>query len=357
MSLMSRFWNTISETAESAVESVKETASDVAETVEEAAESAYDSVSETASDVAETVEEAAESAYDTAGDAVDAVDDAAESTYDAVSEGAEAVYDAASDAVDTVKEEVTEAYEDSYLGRDDAARKEVENLTPDDIQHMPTADRNKLMKELQEGWFSDEDKEATKKLFSVKYLDPEFEKIDDNNRKEMIDKFKTDPAFKEARDNWETLTEAKRVEIMQKAVDYQADAYDIPKTTIATYSNDDPTDFGYYSHRDGKLYINGHDAALKNGGFDEAIDTAVHENGHRYQATLIDKLEAGEIKEGDPLYNQAMTFKLNDTQRGFYVQPPGDTPSVDTGDEYFTQPQENHSRITGTAVQQAGIGK
>ncbi|MSU80495.1 MAG: hypothetical protein EXS16_20705 [Gemmataceae bacterium] len=324
MSLMSSFWEKISSTAESAVESVKETASDVADAVEDAAESASE-----------------------------AVEDAVE----AVSDGAEAVYDVASDAAETVEEKVTGAYENSYFGRDDAARPEVENLTPDEIQHMPTADRNRLMKELQEGWFSDEDKEATKKLFSVKYLDPEFEKIDDDNRKKMIDKFKADPAFKEARDNWETLTEAKRVEIMQKAVDYQAEAYDIPKTTIATYSNDDPTDLGYYRHSDGKLYINGHDAALKNGGFDEAIDTAVHENGHRYQATLIDQLEAGKIKEGDPLYNQAMTFKLNDTQRGFYVQPPGDTPSVDTGDEYFTQPQENHSRITGTAVQQAGIGK
>src|SRR5262249_25950300 len=114
--------------------------------------------------------------------------------------------------------------------------------------------------------------------------------------------------------------------------------------------------YGYYRHSDGKLHINAHPSALKGGGFDEAIDTAVHENGHRYQHTLIDKLNAGEIKPGDPLYNQAMTFKLND---GYYVQPVehGKKPTPNTGPEYSTQPMENHSRITGTKVQQAGIGK
>jgi hypothetical protein len=192
----------------------------------------------------------------------------------------------------------------------------------------------------------------------VKSLDPEFEKMDKKNRQKMIDALKNDPEFKKARDNWETLTEAERVAVMQKAVDHQAAAYGIPKTTIATYSNDNAGDYGYYDHDDGKLYVNAHDAALKNGGFDEAIDTAVHENGHRYQSTLIDQLEAGKIKKGDPLYDQAMTFKLNDTKHGYYVQPPraGST-SVDRGKEYFTQPQENHSRITGKAVQDAGIGK
>jgi hypothetical protein len=172
----------------------------------------------------------------------------------------------------------------------------------------------------------------------------------------MIDKIKSDPAFKNARENWDKLSEKQRVDIMQKAVDYQADAYGIPKTTIETYSEDDPTDYGYYRHSDGKLHINAHDSALKNGGFDEAIDTAVHENGHRYQHMLVDKLNNDEIKEGDPLYNQAMTFKMND---GYYVQPvkKGKSPTPNTGPEYFTQPMENHSRTTGSAVQAAGIGK
>jgi hypothetical protein len=210
---------------------------------------------------------------------------------------------------------------------------------------------------MQKGGWTDDKKAAAKKLYSQKYLDPEFEKIDKVNRKNMIEKMKADPDFKKARDNWKKLTTKERVAIMKKAIDYQADAYGIPKTTITTYSKADPKDFGFYRHKDGMLHINDNDLALKDGGFDEAIDTAVHENAHRYQATLIDQLDAGKIKPGDPLYDQAMTFKLNDTKHGFYVQPPEKNPSANTGDEYFTQPQENHSRITGAAVQKARLGK
>jgi hypothetical protein len=254
-------------------------------------------------------------------------------------------------------DEITKKLDDAgFFSRDNVARAEVDKLTPDELEHLPAPVRNRLLKELQSGWTSDEDKAAMKKLFSVKTLDPEFEKMDDANRKKMIEKIKTDPAFKDAREHWDTLSPEKRVEIMQKAADYQADAYGIPKTTIETYDNDDATDYGYYRHSDGKLHINANDKALKDGGFDEAIDTAVHENGHRYQHMLIDKLNNGEIKEGDPLYNQAMTFKLND---GYYVQPvkKGESPTPNTGPEYFTQPMENHSRITGSEVQRAGIGK
>lgn len=254
----------------------------------------------------------------------------------------------------------------NYFTRDDVAREWADKLKNEvvspgpppvtAISFLPTNVRNRMMQELQDGVFSDDDKVAMKKLVSEKYLDPEFEKIDKANRAKMIEKLKSDPAFKDARDNWETLKPEERIAIMQKAVDYQADAYGIPKTTIKTYSNNSATDYGYYRHSDGVLYVNAHDAALKDGGFDEAIDTAVHENGHRQQNTLIDKLNAGEIKPGDPLYNQAMTFKLNSTTDGFYVQPPRKKKDINRGPEYFTQPLENHSRITGTAVQNAKIG-
>jgi hypothetical protein len=215
-----------------------------------------------------------------------------------------------------------------------------------------------LLQELQGGDLSDEDKAACKKLYSVTTLDPEFEKLDNAHRKAMIEKLKTDPAFKHARDNWEKLTEAERIAIMKKAVDIQGEAYGIPETTIETYSETfPPPSYGYYKRDDGILHVNAHDDALKSGGFDEAIDTAVHENEHRYQAMLIDKLKAGEIKPGDALYNQAMAFKLNDVKDGFCVQPTRERSSPDRGDEYLTQPKEHHARLTGAAVQNAGIGK
>ena len=77
---------------------------------------------------------------------------------------------------------------------------------------------------------------------------------------------------------------------------------------------------------------------------------------------MIDNLspppDPPKIKPGDPEYNQAVSFKLNEPRRGFYVQPKpkGQPVTPNTGPEYFTQPQENHSRRTGAAVKNAKIG-
>jgi hypothetical protein len=237
--------------------------------------------------------------------------------------------------------------------RADVAKTAANALTKDEIKHLPTAVRNRLLEEMQKGGLKDDEKAAAKKLYSQTYLDPQFEKIDKANRTKMLEKMKADPDFKKARDNWTTLSTKQRVAIMKKAIDYQAEVYGVSKTKIKTYSKADSRNFGFYRHSDGLLHINRNDAALKDGGFDEAIDTAVHENAHHYQSELVDQLDAGKIKPGDPLYDQAMTFKLND---GFYVQPPKKKPSADTGKEYFTQPKENHSRILGRAVKKAQLG-
>ena len=244
--------------------------------------------------------------------------------------------------------------------RGDVAKAAAKGLSEEEVKALPAAVRNRLLSEMAKGGLTDDEKSACKVLFSEKYLDPKFEKIDDENQKKLIGKMKADPEFKKERDNWATLTEAERVAALKRAVNYQAEAYGIPETTIATYSKNDSGDYGHYSHDDGKLYINSNDAALKDGGFDEAIDTAVHENAHRYQYTLIDQIDAGTLKPGDPLYDQGMTLKLNAAKGGFYVQPKAkatDAATPGTGDEYFTQPKEYNSRRLGEAVQQAGIGK
>jgi hypothetical protein len=250
-------------------------------------------------------------------------------------------------------DEISKKLDDAnYFTRDNVAREAVKGLSADDIQHLPTPVRNRLMQELEAGYTSDDDKAALKKLYSAKYLDPEFEKIDNAKRQAMLDKIKKDPAFKTARENWDHLSDKERAEVMNKVIDYQAAEFGIPHTTVEPYDETDPLMNGYYKHSEGKLYLS--KDMMKNKGFDKALETSIHENDHRYQSTLVDKLNAGEIKEGDPLYNQAMTFKLNNA---YYVQPPGDEPSADTGDEYFTQPMENHSRINGDAIRTAGVGK
>jgi hypothetical protein len=249
--------------------------------------------------------------------------------------------------------------------RDDIARDWVKTLSPDEVKSMPSEVRNRLLEEMQDGTFSDEDKEGCKKLYSQNFLDPVFEKLDDEKRKKLIETMKNDPAFKDARDNWDKWPaaekEAKRIAILKKAADYQAEAFGIAKTDVVAYSPKNPDGTlrpqrkGEYSDSDGQLKISRE--AMQNDGFDTVIDTVIHENDHRYQAALVKKLDKKEIKPGDPLYNQAMTFKLNEK---YYVQPKiksTDAPTPDRGDEYVTQPMEYHSRRNGEDVAAAGIGK
>ena len=146
---------------------------------------------------------------------------------------------------------------DATLG--DVAKAAAKALKPDEVKFLPTAIRNRLLTEIQKGGLTDDAKAACKVLFSQPTMDPEFEKLDMQHQRAPIEKMKNDPDFKKARENWDTLTEKERIAIMQKAVDYQAEASGIPKTTIGTYDHADKDDYGYYDHADGILHVNKND--------------------------------------------------------------------------------------------------
>ena len=271
------------------------------------------------------------------------------------------------DDIKKKSDEVTKQLDSaSDATRGDVAKAAAKALTEEQVMGLPTPVRNRLLSEMQKGGLSDDEKGACKNLFSQKYLDPKFEKLDDANRQKLIEKMKLDPDFKKARDNWATMPESERVAVLKKAADYQAEVYGIGKTDVEAYSPKNPDGtlrrqrMGEYSDADGKLKVSRE--AMQDKGFDTVIDTVVHENAHRHQAALVKKLNTKPpgLKPGDPEYDQAMTFKLNDTQHGYYVQPKinsTDAATPDRGDEYFTQPQESHSRRTGEGVAAAGIGK
>jgi hypothetical protein len=264
-------------------------------------------------------------------------------------------------------EEIKKALDDaSYFGRDDVARDYANSLSKDEIKFLPQEVRNRLMEELQGGVFSDDDKKAIQKLYAVRTLDPEFEKAERKHRDKLIEFMRNDPELAKARDDWPKLSPEDRVKMMEKVAKYHCEAYGTDPSTmkVEAYNKDPEKDKdgnvvswnnGVYNHSSGTITINTNpywDATKKQGvksnDFDLAMDLITHESGHRYQSVLAERVKSGKIKPGDPEYQQAVAFKLNDD---YYVQP------EDGYTVYENQPMEAHSRISGHAVDEAGIGK
>lgn len=227
---------------------------------------------------------------------------------------------------------------------DDISRKYIDKMSKEDIRNLPTRAKILMIKSMQDGNYSDEDKAAVKKMFSINYLDPKFEQADEKKRKDLAQKLEADPELKKAKKDWATLDVDKRKQVLQKVADMMADTYGVPKTTIEMYNkpkdDDGSVENGYYNHRDGKLHLNSNADSAFGKGMERIMSTVVHENAHRYQATLVEKLDKGTIKEGDAEYEQAWLFKLNNKD---YIQP--------GTDEYFTQPMETHSRMSGGEIE------
>jgi hypothetical protein len=250
--------------------------------------------------------------------------------------------------------------------RGDVARDVVNNqLTQDDIKYLPPAVRNRLMEELRKD-FTDANKDATKKLYSVRYLDPEFEKLDKKKREALVEKLKNDPDIVAARDKWKDMSKEDRLKIMKKVAQYHGEAYDTDpsKMTVVDYDKEPTKDAsgkvtgwnnGVYNGSadgSGKITVNTNpywDESKKQGvkfnNFDLSLDLMTHEAGHRYQEQLAKKVKDGKLKPGDPEYNQAKAFELND---GYYTE---DEPP------YSDQPMEAHSRISAKTIQDARIGQ
>ena len=104
--------------------------------------------------------------------------------------------------------------------------------------------------------------------------------------------------------------------------------------------------------------MNVHDTAFKQRPFEEAMDTVIHEMAHHQQSMMADRIKKPpKLSKSDPDFLQAQSFKLNDTSGGFFVFPAEPPASAGKGPEYFTQPDENHSRTTAALIAGVGVGK
>jgi hypothetical protein len=263
---------------------------------------------------------------------------------------------------DKLGENILKSIKDAcYFKEDNVTRDWIKKLSPEQIKFLPAKIRNRMMEELHEGIFSGDDKDAMKKLYSVRCLDAAFEKAEKKKRDDYIAKLKNDPEFVKARKDWGTMDKDQKMKVLEKAANYHAEAYgtktakEARPLKVKAYNKEPKKDSagnvtgwnnGVYNPATGTITINTNAYAdVKFNNFDRALDLITHEAGHRYQEVLAERVKNGKLKPGDPEYDQAVAFMWNDK---YYVEDP---PHV-----YENQPMESQSRVSGAAVQAANIG-
>jgi hypothetical protein len=196
-------------------------------------------------------------------------------------------------------------------------------------------------------------RKAMAKLYKATDLQPEFTAKDDGMRRDVLDKLKESNALKGARRNWDTMlwssekgAKKHKLPALENALHIQSDIMGIEKTErppIVPFAREPVQQgddkalscAGGFQADTNTITIN--TAKLDFADFDRSLDTVVHENTHKYQRTLIKKLEDGALRPGDPEYCQAILFQLNWDSRGY----------LDCEDGYVEQPIERHAHLAG----------
>jgi len=188
---------------------------------------------------------------------------------------------------------------------------------------------------------------AMRKLYMNMSMEPGFVEQDNKTRKKMIDALSKDKeALKFARENWKTLTDAQKKEIMNKAAKAQCEAFGFPEAANGvefsdfnvTYPNDKDDD-GCYAPGSDVIRLNTAQPVAND--FEAALDLIFHENSHKYQNFLVGRLRDRSLTEDeDPPYTQAMMFAMGNLAEGYI------TPGED-GKAYNKQPEEDHAWTAG----------
>jgi hypothetical protein len=347
-------------TASSVYDSVSGAVGSVVDSVESVASSVYDSAAGAVHEVVDSVEGAASNLYGSVSGAasrlVDSVEGAAAAAAGVIDTGYHAVAGAVGGVINAVGNTVGNvigAAEDLF----DAGPKakeiaetsdKVSKMSDADLKKLPAADKVAMLKTLTEnGALTPQALEAQKKIYRDMDLDPDFRKRDEAREDKIAADLKGDKALESAHDNWNTTSETDKLKALQKIVAAQSKEYGIPPPEIVIEHNPPKNGIitnGYFDPSDGKLHIN-MDPASSVQNFAGAVDLAIHENAHNYQQHLVDALNAGKIKPGDPDYTQATMFAANSDPHGYVeAQTPADLA------DYRKQPLEDHSWQTGPST-------
>lgn len=230
----------------------------------------------------------------------------------------------------------------------DAEASKVNAMKDGDVKKMSAAGKAAAVRALlAAGAPTGDARKAQIKIYKNAELDPVFLKEDEKRGDEIAKELKGDKELKAARKDWKTSSEADKIKMLKKVVAAQSKRFGIDPPEIVIEHNAPVTvgtstfiTNGYFSPDDGKLHIN-MDPASSVQTFQTAVDLALHENAHNWQAHLVKDLVSGTLKESDPNYQQALMFAVNALNPGGYVKGEEDMAA------YQKQPMEEHSWLTG----------
>ena len=235
-----------------------------------------------------------------------------------------------------------------------AAKKTIDDLEDASLlDAQPVKEKLRLLEELRVTAtpLDKKGRETQRKIYKSLRIDPEFEANDKERRQQVVKNILAGPKAKEelkqAKAGWANMQPVEKLKVLEKMAAAQAKAFGIDPPQIVPFTEDfkeGSLKNGYFSQRDGKIYMNLHPAASVHD-FEAALDIVFHENSHNYQRQLVNRLEStADVPASDRL--QAQLFQAN-LASGGYVNPKEDL------EIYLGQPVEEHAHANGPKTAKA----
>lgn len=238
-------------------------------------------------------------------------------------------------------------------GTDEEKKKAAQKMVDDiakkgGVAKMPTEARNILIEAMMKDPASAKDTAAINKIWATPTLDPNFNELDKPIRDKIIKAYAEDPKVVQYRKDWKTMTADQKKEAIKylTSIPCGASGWNVGDPKKFTFF-DTPADakgdilYGSYRKSTDEMSVNVNDDA--HGRFDELLDTIAHEIGHKQQAVLIKDYRDGKLKAGDPNFEEAKALTLCEDYRLKHY--------TEFKKVYSTSPEETHSRVMGSELQ------
>lgn len=243
----------------------------------------------------------------------------------------------------------------------DAAAKKFEKLAGDkklstlnatdtvklvaELKKLPQAEQAQMLADLHgpSGKLDAEGRLMQRAMYKAMTLDTKFKQEDQKKRDAYRADIEKDTETQDAVSDWnakdaggkDKVSMQTKQKVFEKVLIAQSKAYDIPVPAIRWYAGKAGS-YGSFNTTSGIISLNTRYLSDPQ----EMIDTILHENAHNFQDQLVKRFFAGEIKESDPMYEQAKTFAMTHHWDAYV------TFKEDSG-VYEAQPEEMHAWDSG----------